>query len=539
MEEKEITLEIRRPEVFVLLTILIVVFVLEFRVSSSSPIVFGDEGLHTRLAQWIAQEKEYPVWYPFLGTNVDRGGFTRPPLWNTLEASFLYVFGFREGIIKFLTPFIASILMGLAVYLLTKRVLNKGAAFAAAIIAVTIPSIATYSVLFYTDVLFTFYFFMFALMLVLAIQTDSKKYWVISGVFGAFAFLSKTVGYSALILVGIYFLHSIYKQRKLDIKILKNYAILVLVFVLISSTYFIRSYAYYGTPSCDVSLPFFTHDECALKDLEYKESGKYSYAGRTEMVGTETSVWKLGITNYIQFAYGNLWFVFLSFLGGLIILSYRREMVDELMLLIMALFLLLFYISTPRAEDTARYTLGWVPIIALISGVYFGEVYNFLKKYNKYLALVVFIIVIYYGFQNLQDKLSVMSQVKQFSPSFFDACNWVKQNLPKDALITTAWPFHTLYNCQRNVGGGGPDIVLSGDLDLALSTLKKQGVTHIFIQKWAISTQDLTERYPLKFVQFLENNPDHFKKVYENGEPNIEICAYRGCDGAIIYEVIY
>jgi hypothetical protein len=34
--------------------------------------------------------------------------------------------------------------------------------------------------------------------------------------------------------------------------------------------------------------------------------------------------------------------------------------------LILLSFIPVFFISTGRAEDTARYTLGWSPIIALV-----------------------------------------------------------------------------------------------------------------------------------------------------------------------------
>ena len=81
-------------------------FVLEMQVVLTTRINFGDEGFHIRMAQWIAEKREYPVWVPFEGTKLERSGFARPPAWNMLEASFMFIFGFHEVVVKFLTPFI-------------------------------------------------------------------------------------------------------------------------------------------------------------------------------------------------------------------------------------------------------------------------------------------------------------------------------------------------------------------------------------------------------------------------------------------------
>lgn len=131
-----------------------------------------------------------------------------------------------------------------------------------------------------------------------------------------------------------------------------------------------------------------------------------------------------------------------------------------------------------------------------------------------------------------------MKLVKLFAPSFFDACNFIRQNTMDDALILTVWDYATTYNCQRNVYQitampDSGDIVLSGDVDLSLSRLKAHGVTHIFVQKFSINPV----HYPPEFVRFLENNPDSFKKIYETGL-DVDTCLNQGgCDGAVIYQI--
>ncbi|MHC4752944.1 MAG: hypothetical protein ACYTFW_24145, partial [Planctomycetota bacterium] len=68
MAEKEITFELKNPELIVLMVFLAFVFYLELQVTFNTPISFGDEGFHTRISQWIAENVEYPVWVPFYET---------------------------------------------------------------------------------------------------------------------------------------------------------------------------------------------------------------------------------------------------------------------------------------------------------------------------------------------------------------------------------------------------------------------------------------------------------------------------------------
>jgi len=533
MEDKKITFEIKRPEIIVLLIFLSVVLFLELKVTLNTPIAFGDEGFHTRMAQWIAENKEYPIWGPFEGTNLQQLGFSRPPLWNLLEASFLFIFGFHEFIIKFLTPFIA-VLSGAALFILIKKLYNEKVALIASIIFVAIPSFVTYSILFYTDVLYTFYFLLFVLTFILALKSGEKKYWIVSSVFGALAFLSKTTGYAVYAFVVFVFIYQLIKEKKL-VALLKKYSVWILISIIILSTFFMRSFFYYKTPVCNLPLSLFKANECSIDNFQ----AKYQFAGRTEQVGTEVSLMQLGITNFLSFAYGNIWFVVFGFVCGLLIMFLRRNYVDILIIIALTTIIFILAQANSRAEDASRYILGWTPIVALIAGSFFDGIYNFIKKYQKYMALIVFIIVIIFAYLSLRDKLNSMVQVKQFSPLFFEACNWIKENTPKDSSLFTIWSHRAVYSCQRDSSGNLADISLSRDLNYSLSVAKQLGITHIFIQKFSIDSQNqhLQESYDLDFVQFLENNPEHFKNIYENG-PSLQQCLQQGgCDGNVVYEI--
>src|SRR4030042_4566025 len=100
--------------IYCLLVVLAVVFIVDANTLIKSPISFGDEGFHTRVAQWFAQKKDYFAWTPFFG-KASLDGMGRPVLWNLTEAGFFLVLGFHEIIPKLLIPMIA-VLTGLATF---------------------------------------------------------------------------------------------------------------------------------------------------------------------------------------------------------------------------------------------------------------------------------------------------------------------------------------------------------------------------------------------------------------------------------------
>jgi len=265
-----------------------------------------------------------------------------------------------------------------------------------------------------------------------------------------------------------------------------------------------------------------------------------------EQVGTGSNLFTMGITNYLNFAYGNIWFVPLVSLCGLFIIFRKRGNYILIILSVLSFLLLFYYSYSPgsRAEDTSRAMLGMVTTIGLICAMYLERVYKFLKKYHKILAIAFFIIIIYFSFSNLNTKLVTMKLVKQFSPTFLEACDHIEKNTEKDAWLMTIWAHQSSYNCQRKIAGfwGWPDsgdIILSGDLNLTLSRLNVHGITHIFIQKFSISSTPTGEKYPISFIQFLEDNSESFINVYENGPPLQDCLQAGGCDGNVLYEIDY
>ena len=530
---EEITLEIKNVWMIAALTTISLVFIWELVNSVSLHIVFGDEGFHARLAQYIAESQEYPKYFPFVGSELQRDGFYRAPLWEFLVASFYFIFGFNDIFIKILTPLLGSFLGGVIIFLLVKRIYGGKLGFLASIITVTIPSVITYAMLVYADSLFWFYFSAFVLTFILALEEDAKKYYFLTGLFGSLAFLTKAPGVVIPVIIFFTFLYQIFIEKK-TFAIWKKYVLLVLPLAM-TSLFLIRNFVTYGT-FCN--LPFFPSIIKGNCDLDNYKS-KYEFTGRTEQTGSEQSVFNMGIANYLAFAYGNIWFVPFAFFVGMAFLIKNLDRKNVIILISLGVFFLLMMVRDVnyRSEDAARYIIGFAPFIVIVCSIYFDNLYEFLEKNYRYIGLVIVAIVLVLCYFSLSDKISTIKTIKQFSPSFFEACDWIKANTPKDSRIMTVWVWHTVYNCQRDVIGNLADLEMSQDLNFSLQIIKMHGITHIFIQKFSLSNEYLAERYNVNFVSFLENNSTCFKKIYESGTSLQECLRQGGCDGEIVYEI--
>jgi len=551
LQEIEITVEAKHLKIFSLIGVLGAILLAEIIIPLNTPINFGDEGFHTLMIQWISNKKEIPVWLPMLSTESTKYGYTGGFLYHIATAG-LMPFGFHEALVRFIVPFCA-ILSGLTIFIFAKKIYNENVGWFAAILLATFPSLVTYSVFLYRDSFFTLYLTLFFLAFVLLVQENRKKYLFLSGIFAAFAILSKTAGFGLLFFVAFAFLYEIVAKKNF-LQILKKYLLWLFIVILILGPFYLRNVYYYKGlcyfpfyPKFFEKIPLLSAKGCSIN--LYQEN--YKFSGRVEQVGTEASVFSMGLTSYLEFAYGNLFFAFFPFLAGLFLLLFNKSEKNILILLILLSFIPVFFISTGRAEDTARYTLGWSPIIALVGSIWLDEATKLLSKYRKNLEVVIFAVFLVYCVWGLKflgiigygflDRISVLMQVRRFSPAFFEACEWVKKNLPENVRLMTIWSYRAVYNCQRSVIGNYPDIALSKDINYTLNVAKQLGITHLFIQKFSIDykNQHLSERYDWDFVSFLESHPENFKKVYENG-PSLQQCLQAGgCDGNIIYEIIF
>lgn len=531
---------------------LLLVFSLELQVALNRPIVFGDEGFHVANARYIGENVEYPLFTPLYGSELQQERFNRPPLWNLIEGSFYMFFGFHETIVQFLQPFIA-LLTGLVIFYFVRKLYGENTAIVAGIIAVTIPSFVTYTVAFYTTIPYVFFFSIAFLSFLTTIKTGEKKFWIIAGIFTGLSILANIAGLFLIFFIAAVGLVEIFRKldRQTYIGVIKRYGFILLVAALLVLPWVGRNIHYYYLPGCD-NLQSIITGNC------YGESyqSAFQFEGRTRQVGTETGILSFGLTNYLQFAYGftssnpflnliGLAFIPFTFIAGLFIVLRRRDTVDIAIFAAVVIFALIFFqfggLFSGRSEDTARYFLSAAPLIGILSGIYIATLLKFESKRKKIILISAMIIVAVLSLTSVTQKLEIMGNVKNFSPLFFEACDWTKENLPQDANMLSLHTYPTRYNCERAAVWEIPDkgdIVLSNNISLVKERLALNGIDYIFVQKFSLSQQAFSQSYPVSFVQFLENNSDSFRKVYENGPPLQQCIAQGGCDGTIIYQVV-
>jgi len=535
MGEKEIEITIKSPLLLLLILISLVYFYIELKVVLPTQISFGDEGFHASLARHIARELEYPKYIPFEGTVLVRDGFYRPPLWNFLMASFFFIFGINEIVAKLIT-LIITFFLGLLTFALVKRISDEITAFFASLLLISFQSVLTYTVLFYYADLLLFLVTASLLSFLVFVKEENKKFLILSAVFASLALLTNQFALTLYATYFLYFLYEIFytKNFKTTIKIYLPFFLFLLI---IPSGYLLRNFLMYDTPIC-FSIPYigkiFDNSGCKL-DL-FEEN--YNFVGQAIPIGTEASTLSIGLMNYFEFAYANTYFTILPFIAGLILLYMKKDKLSLLIFINFLIFvLLLAALGRARAEDVARYTLGFASLIALISSYFYKEVFDFIARYYKYLAYIFVFAILVFSFSVVNARLDTLYKVKVWDPSFFEACKWVKENVLQNESISTIWGHNGAWCSDRNMAPAFADLLLSYNLTHILKVLEENKIDYLWIQKSSIDAlnRGYAGNYPSSFIRILVENPKHFIKVYENGQP-IEQCL-QGCYGQAIFRV--
>jgi len=533
--EKEIEITIKSPLLLLLILISFVYFYLELKVVLPTNISFGDEGFHTSMARFIARNLEYPKYIPFEGSVLIRDGFYRPPLWNFLLASFFFVFGINEIVAKTLT-LIITFFLGLLTFALVKRISDEITAFFSSLLLISFQSVLTYTVLFYYADLLLFFVTASFLSFLVFVKEGNKKFFLMSALFASLALLTNQFALTLYAIYSLYFLYELFSEKKYLSKI-KLYLPFFLLLILIPSGYLVRNILTYKTPLC-FSIPYigklFDNSQCKLDKFEEK----YNFVGQAIPIGTEASAFSIGLMNYFDFAYANTFFTILPFITGLILFYFKRDKTSILVFITFLIFsILLAEIGRGRAEDAARYTLGFASFVAFVASYFYKELFEFAEKHFKYLGYLILLAVVAFSFSVVNARLDTLYKVKVWDSSFFEACKWVKENTLPNSTISTIWGHNGAWCSDRNMGPTFADILLSNDLNYTLKVLKENKIDYLWIQKSSIDplNRGYADNYPSRFIQMLIDNPQYFVKVYENGQP-IEQCL-QGCYGQTIFKV--
>jgi 4-amino-4-deoxy-L-arabinose transferase-like glycosyltransferase len=488
-----------------------------FMVSVSSPIVFGDEGYYASTAKWLSENNIIPKYLPLQQNIVYKTKFTIKPLFIMTETFFFY---FGELAVKLMFP-IFSVLSAYLIYLLLSSYKEKQAGLLAAISLLTIPSFITYGVMGYTDTALIMFTLLSIIFIKKSFETNKKIHILLAGIFMASALLTKI---SAMFL-GVFII--LYTIKDFDKQKLKKMILILLIFALVMSPWIIRNIILFS----DTCYQFFALNPEACEAEFFAEIPKLEglqFEGSMDKVGTNLDLISFGLLNYSLFAHGLLITILLLF--GIGIMLKGNEKIKNLVTLLSISIFPIILLSTWRTEDTARYMLPLVIPISIIVGLALQRTYEYFKKYNKYIAIGIVIILVIVMVSQAQEKINTMSQVKQFSPGFIEGCDWIKENTPEDAILFATYMHQTKYQCYRRVdiARDKEEILLSNN-DTSYEHLKLNGINYLIILEGLITTQKLSENYPVEFVNYVEGS-NKFTLVYDN-RPT------RGTDGVRIYEI--
>ena len=531
--------------------ILLIIFSGYVLVTFTSPIAFGDEGYYSSMGKWIAENLIYPKYHPLWGTSVIMYPTTRPPIGHITSSAFYLLFG--EAGIKLMPPLFA-LLSALMLFILFKNFGKRFLGALTALILLLLPATVKYGVLNYPEVQMLFFITSGVYFFFIGNIRNNAKFFIVSGIMLGFAVLSDI---TSLFILPVFFFLALY-QRKLW----KNTALLFLFLLLTISPWVARNLALYNSPCIQ---PFFS-EQCGVVKLVEPEKQEVNIALKRPEVSTGMGIYKFGLVQYVRFGFGVTGL--LALIGIVFLIERKRDWKYAFFILwLIALVFANLYISkdNPRTEDMLRYSLFALPAIALAIGIVLEEirkrfdvkylyiivpgiVFSLLVFFGKYLiayiiaigtafvlliskasennayqgiASAIFVLLLYFiAFYGVVE-ITNMHRVKQFSPGFIEACEWVRENLPENASYAAIYVHPAEYNCYRKFMPiqGLPDgvIIRLWANETSYELLKKWKIDYIIVEGFTIVPDSMLhpESYPLSFVAFLEKSP-YFEKIFDN-----------------------
>ncbi len=522
---------------FLLVLILAASFIINASVTITTPIIFGDEGLYASRGAWIWETKQIPQYYHIQSeSEAFKSYFIRPPYMMTLLASVFGIGG--EFLVKAFLPFV-NVMTAMLLFLFVKKIFSEEAGILAALSLVIMPSFITYTVLLYVEAVLVLFVTASMYFLYLGLTENRKRHYLISGACAGMAALTDVGGFIMPIL---YFFILLYFQRQNPHEFGKKFSTLLLIFfVIIGPWFFLHNYLQANTFGIPV-LDSFTKGSSVviLKEIPQINEGSRAFGGLGGG-GTSDSIIRMGVINYVEFAYTQL-VVLLASIGLLYMLMNRKKTeVFIIVWLVLVLGINYYLSSNGRAEDSARALLVTATPLAVLAGLSSEKIYSSLKNAHNIgamIAIVFVAIMVVWTLNATNAKAQSLKPIKQFSPSFFQACDWIKENTEKGSLLATVWQHRAEYACRRDtvwIGDPGIDQAVLARNSNTTQIFKLHGADYIFVQKFSVRPGNEAESYPVDFVNFIANSPD-YKLAYET-EQN---CLGKGevADCSMVYKVL-
>lgn len=361
----------------------------------------------------------------------------RPPLLPFLE-SLIFRIGGGEVLARFLLILLPSIGLIVITYLIGKEMYNKKVGLIASFVMAVFWEVLFNTTRLHVEVLLLFFiglsiYFFWKIF----IKNEKGNYfWIFSLAF-VLAFLTK---YTTFLLMPVFFLVLFLSER---FKLFKNKYLWfsAMVFFILLIPYFVWSYVSFNTPFSFLSASGVV------------ESG---IPNRTIMYGVKL------IFGYIPFFTERVFLVILI-IGLLtlfkILISFdillkeenKEFYADVFNLLFISVFFAFFIIIMRGAED--RWVLPVSLPLFLFIGKGFALIYDFTKKYNKYFALVLVIVLLAIGsYEQLKQADLLIKDKKDSYLQVKDAAIWMKEHSnPGNKIFSISLPQTAYYSMRETL----------------------------------------------------------------------------------------
>jgi len=504
---------------------------LNLKVATSTPIIFGDEGYYGSRGLWIAQNLKIPKYTENIyNENTKFHTFDLDIHYVIFTVASLFMIGWEitgEFLVKTLDPLL-SMLTALIIFLFAKRFYSYKIGILGAFLFLILPCVTTYSIFLYTDMFLTLFIISSLYFMMRGIKEDNNKYIIISGILAGFSILNKEVGF----LIPIMYLFVAFLYKKEWLKRFSIIAILIVIFAI--PLYGIHNFLLLGNPGLP-KLDSYFPSKWHSSDIEIVQKESLELAKR----GTYAGILNYGILNYIQFSYGLGIFIFIVM--GLSYMFYRKRRTDIIIFswAMLLFFSIMYYTGNSKVESLSRWLLPAMPLFAISAGMLIEKTYEFIRGYGnagKVFGILFIIIILLFGISSASAKAASLEPIKRWSPAFIKGCDWIRRNTPEDSQIMSIWVHHAMYQCRRDthwVGMPNKDFIVIAANDTSYELIKEDGIDYIYFQKFSISFEKSAEAYPVEFVRYVENS-DHFEKVYEYPDN----CMYSGISDCVaVYKV--
>jgi len=405
----------------------------------------------------------------------------RPTLFPLLEA-IIFKLGGSEFLLKIILELIPSTLLILISYLIVKEMYNKRLALIVALFTSIFWLIIFNTVRLHADVLLLFFGYLGILFFWKGYVKKEKNYYLwLTGVFIALAFLIKL---TAVLFIFVILAFLLIKDK---LKFLKNkhlWISLILLF-LVLLPYFIWQNNNYGTPLAFFAGSHVTRDPSEI--TSYKPIGWHVL---------NNIPWMLHIPLFILFILGALTLYSLVLSFDLILRNKSEEYHNDLLVFLWILIPLIYFILLERDAEDRWLLLLTLPLLILVGkGLY--AIYEFIKKYEKTVAVSVFILLILIGgyFQLARANETITSKIDSYK-EVKEASLWIKENSsPEDIIFSKSSTQMTYYARRQVLGFGGNETQFKEEV---LKYKPKYIVFSIF------EPHGVTLEYPDKFNDSLE-----------------------------------